>query len=372
MNTILMFKLNPDFPLSIEIDRLILLFLALLYLAFGFASVFMGSSMFRLMGGLTGAFFIAYFLMVYRARVLVPALVALLMIVFILFSEERNLLSGLFFVLALFSSLCLSVLIRDYSLGFLLVKTPLVLFSFFLLYLHFVRGFGPNEFNDVFQGYSRNGVGSILLAFSIGYVWYCVEKGTRPSLLLGLIVFFLMFPLYGRANIFGGAVVFFLIAYLNIGLVGSFVLALLCFGVLAAGYGYISEFFLEKTNFGAGIESARSEMIKGYVRETDLKSLFLGTDLSKVEAIVEHGGNPHNSFLRAHSYFGLISIVMGLFFALGILLLLSNSLMVLTSLALVFLGRAYLDIIYFGNLFDFLMLGPFLHFFRPARSRLCL
>src|SRR5690606_16090567 len=129
-------------------------------------------------------------------------------------------------ILSLFSSVCLAILIRDYELGPVLITAPLLLFSLFLLYLFMVLRFGPNEFNVLFVGYSRNGVGAVLLALSLGYVWYCYEKGHRPSVIIGGLVLFLMFPLYGRANILGGAVVFGVILYLNFGLAGTFFMSL--------------------------------------------------------------------------------------------------------------------------------------------------
>lgn len=328
--------------------------------------------MFRLLSGLIGGLFIVYFLSVYRVRVWIPLLILLLMLGVTVVKADANLHASLFFILTLFSSLCLAILVRDYDLGLVLIKLPLLLFSLLLLYLHFIMGFGPNDFNHVFQRYSRNGVGAVLLAFSLGYVWYSYEKKIRPSLVLGVIIFLLMLPLYGRANIFGGAVVFVLILYLNFGFVGLFFLTLLFTGGLVAGFGHISEYLVAKTNFGAGLESPRSEMLEGYVRATDIGSVILGTDLSIVESIVDHGGNSHNAFLRTHSYFGFIGLVLIFMLSTGFLLLFSNGLAVLAIIALVFIGRASLDIIYFGNVFDFLMMGPFLYFYRPVRSTLCL
>ncbi|RMJ03922.1 hypothetical protein DOQ08_01242 [Marinobacter litoralis] len=346
--------------------------MALIYLCFCFAAFFFGSSMFRLLSGLTGSFFVFYFLLVYRVRVWVPVATALMMLGIAVLKVDSSFQASLFFVLSLFSSVCLAILIRDYGLGRVLITVPLLLYSLFLLYLFSVLEFGPNEFNSVFDGYSRNGVGAVLLAFSMGYVWYCYEKDLKPSLFLGALVLFLMFPLYGRANIIGGAVLFGLMLYLNFGFVGLLFLGLLLSVGSVLGFDYISGYLSVNTNFSSGLESLRSEMLRGYAEQTNLGSFFLGTKLSAVESIVDHGGNAHNAFLRAHSYFGLMSFCVILAFAAAVALMLSNGQFVLAIISLVLIARASLDIIYLGNIFDFLMLGPFLYFYRPIRSTVCL
>lgn len=365
-------RLNFCLPVSLRLDRAILLSASLIHIYFCFSALFIGSSFFRLLSGLTGAFFVIYFLMVYRVRTLIPSAIALLMLGVAVLKADSDFLASTFFILTLFSSLCLAILIRDYDLGCVLIKLPLLLFSLFLLYLFLVLGYDPDDFNDVFDGYSRNGLGAVLLAFSLGYVWYCYEKRQRPSLILGGLVLFLMLPLYGRANILGGVVVFLLILYMNFGATGWFLLGLIFIVSLIFGFDYISEYLSAKTKFSAGFESPRFEMLQDYFSETDLSSLFVGTDLSIVNSIVDHGGNTHNAFLRAHSYFGFVSVVLVIGLAIGVVLLVSNGFFVLAIIALAFIARAFLDIIYLGNIFDFLMLGPFLYFYRPLRSNLYL
>lgn len=60
-----------------------------------------------------------------------------------------------------------------------------------------------------------------------------------------------------------------------------------------------------------------------------------------------------------------LALVGVLFFSLMLSVFFGNWMM--AGLGLVFLGRAFLDIIYLGNIFDYLMLGPFLYYFRPKK-----
>jgi hypothetical protein len=365
-------RLSLSLPVSIALDRALLTVAALFFVGFCFSAVFLGSGIFRMLSGLAGAFFLTYFILVYRVRIWVPLVAALIMLVVTMVKADSNFLSSLFFIFSLFSSLCLAILIRDHDLGWVFITIPLFLFSCFLLYLFAVLEFGPTEFNSVFKGYSRNGVGAVLLALLSGYVWYCYEKKSNPSILLGALALFLMFPLYGRANIVGGAVLFALVLYLNLGLAGSFCLGLLSVLLLTLGFDPLLNYILGSTNFSAGIESPRSEMLREYVDQTNVGSFFWGTKLSAVDSIVDHGGNTHNAFLRAHSYFGLVGIGIILALSVAVLLMLSNGLFVLLVISAVFIARASLDIIYLGNIFDYLLLGPFLYFYRPDRSTVVL
>ena len=58
----------------------------------------------------------------------------------------------------------------------------------------------------------------------------------------------------------------------------------------------------------SGLNSARWEMWQSYFSVLDWKSFLFGLDLSSVDIIKDYGGNPHNSFIRFHSMFGIIGI----------------------------------------------------------------
>lgn len=358
-------KVNATFPVSISVERGILMAVLMVYVLLAWVSLFSGSPLFRGVTGIAGLAFVALYLLLYRVRFWLPlALVCALLAVGVL-QPAPALVSAVFFVAALASSFCLALLIRDFDLGLVGIKIPFYLFVFYIAFLWLVKGFSPDDFNAVFSGYSRNGVGAALLALMIGYVWYCYEKGEHPSLPLVFLGFLLMFPLYGRANIFFGAVVFVLAFNYRFGSTVSFVLALPSVIFLLLFSGMLHDYLMARTNFSSGLESARTAMLADYWGALDLRSLLLGGDLSKVPSIAEYGGNPHNAFVRAHAFFGVLALALVgvLFFSLMLSVFFGNWMM--AGLGLVFLGRAFLDIIYLGNIFDYLMLGPFLYYFRP-------
>lgn len=101
-----------------------------------------------------------------------------------------------------------------------------------------------------------------------------------------------MFPLYGRANIFFGAVVFGLAFNYRFGSTVSFVLALPSVIFLLLFSGMLHDYLMARTNFSSGLESARTAMLADYWGALDLRFLLLGGDLSKVPSIAEYGEIP--------------------------------------------------------------------------------
>lgn len=358
-------KINPTFPVSISLERGILMAILLVYVGLAFGSLFFGSSILRGLAGITGLAFVVLFLLLYRVRLWLGLGLVCALLAVRLLQPTPELVSAVFFVGALVSCFCLSLLIRDFDLGFVAIQVPLFLLIFYVAFLWLVKGFSPDDFNTVFSGYSRNGVGAIILALMVGYVWYCYEKGVYPSLFLIFLGFILMFPLYGRANIFFGALVLGLAFNYRFGSASSFLFALPLVVLLIVFSGVLSDYFTDKTNFSSGFESPRTAMLADYWESLDFKFFFLGGDLSAVPTIAEYEGNPHNSFVRAHAFFGIFAISLFVVFIFPLLLSMFFGNWMLAGLGLVFLGRAFLDIIYLGNIFDYLMLGPFIHYFRP-------
>ena len=54
-------------------------------------------------------------------------------------------------------------------------------------------------------------------------------------------------------------------------------------------------------------------MWRSYFQAQDWRSVLLGIDLSKVDVVSDYNNNPHNSFIRFHSLFGLLGLALLIF-----------------------------------------------------------
>src|SRR5690554_841922 len=273
--------------------------------------------------------------------------------------------SSLIAALFLTGGLAMAVVIRDFNLGDVAYKFPLLGYLLYLYFCWLVLGYGSGEFNQIFSGYSRNIVGAVVLALLGGYLWICYEKDVRPSILIVISSALITIPLYGRSNIVALMLVVFCVLFFC----WKFKFSLFCFcaSVMAAIVlgPVVADYLSSETNFSSGIESPRYEMLLGYLGELNLFSLLLGGNEKLVLAIQEYGGNPHNAFIRFHSNFGFMLFVSLVAILAVFIRLLSSGSGFLLVLLCVMLFRGFFDVIFFGNLIDYALLGPLAYFFRP-------
>jgi len=278
--------------------------------------------------------------------------------------------SSLIAALFLTGGLAMAVVIRDFNLGDVAYKFPLLGYLLYLYFCWLVLGYGSGEFNQIFSGYSRNIVGAVVLALLGGYLWICYEKDVRPSILIVISSALITIPLYGRSNIVALMLVVFCVLFFC----WKFKFSLFCFcaSVMAAIVlgPVVADYLSSETNFSSGIESPRYEMLLGYLGELNLFSLLLGGDEKLVLAIQEYGGNPHNAFIRFHSNFGFMLFVSLVVIFLVFIRLLASSSGFLLVLLCVMLFRGFFDVIFFGNLIDYALLGPMAYFYRPEYKSL--
>ena len=80
---------------------------------------------------------------------------------------------------------------------------------------------------------------------------------------------------------------------------------------LAYNINFIQEYFTRYTKFGGGYESShRINIIFDYIERLDIATFFVGNDYENTLINFKYNGNPHNSFIRAHHYFGLPYLIM--------------------------------------------------------------
>lgn len=151
---------------------------------------------------------------------------------------------------------------------------------------------------------------------------------------------------------------------------------LLCLAVSAVGYaGYLGlmDEWIEGSKFSAGVlDPHRGHMVADYLNKLDACGLLFGTDYSGTSISEFYGGNPHNSYIRLHSYYGIFGL---LIVALSPFAILSTSKRfvckcVVFILVIFVLVRALTEPILFPTLLDFFYALYFFIFWKHAPSRL--
>ena len=117
-----------------------------------------------------------------------------------------------------------------------------------------------------------------------------------------------------------------------------------------------------------GIQDSRTDINAEYISESSrtIQNLMFGSPLDNVIAIKEVEGNPHNSFIRLHVYFGIIGVVIFIsIFILSIFKLFKMRAYLLLYLLFALLLRAFTDSAAFHGVFD-----PLIYFllFYPLKS----
>ncbi len=161
-------------------------------------------------------------------------------------------------------------------------------------------------------GGSTNGLSAGLIFI---LCWYChlsiISKREAP-ILLPLIMVIYSIILGGRS----GIIFSFMIILLSIGFRGFtdktkviiFVSVLIIFF-----YNSLNDYtdaIMQGTRLRHGVsDDIRALMIKEYIENIDAMNIFSGQNYIRSGLIAEYGDNPHNSYIRAHSLFGIVPIL---------------------------------------------------------------
>jgi hypothetical protein len=176
------------------------------------------------------------------------------------------------------------------------------------LFIQIINGVDSGSVFNV----SRNFI-SVILILSIAFYYFsCTQTSTTPRLFVPFFGLILMLWGIGRAGIASGAIILLgaLILSSKRGFVGFVSMA--TFAVLLAtstqSLDNLEGFFvgLERLE-RMGADGQRSYINSEYLNRisNDNAELLFGASLSKVSSVVEVDGNPHNSYIKLHTVFGL-------------------------------------------------------------------
>jgi hypothetical protein len=252
-----------------------------------------------------------------------------------------------------------------------------------VLFLHWDE---PEPFGAVFSWSSTNGIPAYLIIVNIAYTVAYFLKYNRIPIHPAAITLVVAFFGVGRGSIISASVLLVLGICINLFVVKSkqdialapkiALIALL--PVLALIYSYADlittqyEMFVEGSKFEEGVlDVHRGYMLSDYLDKLDALSLFIGTSYDGTSINLYYGGNPHNSFIRVHSFYGLFALLF--VFAPLFLMWLSNrdrtQTTVIFLFAVVALMRATTEPILFPTPLDFFYIMYFVLFFRFARQK---
>ena len=267
-----------------------------------------------------------------------------------------------------------------------------VLRNVFLAYILFVAAVlffnwgEPEPFGAIFYWSSTNGIPAYLIILNIAYsIAYFLKYNRLPVIAAALTTIVAFFGI-GRGSIVCGSLVLLLSIFVNLFVVKSKqdmalapkIALILLIPALTLIYNHADlisrqyEMIAEGSKFEQGVlDVHRGYMLSDYLDKLDALSLFIGTSYEGTSIDLYYRGNPHNSYIRVHSFFGLFALFA--VFAPLFLMLLSHKdrtqTIIIFLLVTVALIRAATEPILFPTPLDFFYIMYFVLYFRFARQK---
>ena len=184
-------------------------------------------------------------------------------------------------------------------------------YFFVLVYL----GEDPNNVFNV----SRNFVSIFLLIIFGLHLISSIQNNKQPSLLLLFACFLISIWAVGRGGIltFAFLVVLYPLVVKYKLKYRLFIIVLYVFGSLYV-FNLYSDYIL-KIGFerfqSMGLQDSRTDINQDYISKStnSLSNVLFGSPLLDIPSIAEVEGNPHNSFIRLHVYYGLFGFIFVIF-----------------------------------------------------------
>lgn len=317
------------------------------------------------------AFFISLFTFLYYFRnkgkynstMYIPLIILFGMLFYIIITQS-NKINSIFF--SIISIICMLssywVLKQDKNIVLKISFLSLLIFYIFFVFSGIQYGFDSKSVNTYLLEGSRNMVATIALFLQIFYSanYYRLNKKLplfTPLLTLCLIIF-----TFSRSGIILAITLLFF-TYLLFILQNSgkrrilfFIICICLFFIILLNIESILEFLILNTNFDQGFDSPRHIINQEYFNKMSLDNFLIGIDLSSIPIIEIYNNNPHNSFIFAHSQFGIIYIIYIIFFTIVIFYMIFKyqNTVVYGFLILLFLVRISLDMISLLGIFDYI------------------
>ena len=278
-----------------------------------------------------------------------------------LYSAQDNDFRSIYYLLIGFSS---------FAVGFTLYIFPkyslrlsfwmLVIFYFFIIGA-VALGDGASSLilNELFPGSSRNIVGAMAVFIQIFYSASYYRLNKKLPQVFVWITLVIIFLAFGRSSIAAGVILLFAhIVFLGRRKVKTSVFIIMLITILISLSGAFmkaQEYIEYNTNFNKGIESSRSEIIKEYLSTTTGKKLVLGHPISDSQTALSLNGNPHNSYIRMHSYYGIVGVLFLCSVLMVLVLRVNKHNFIYVIFILIYLFRVFFEPLALFDIYDFLL-----------------
>ena len=237
----------------------------------------------------------------------------------------------------------------------------------------------PEPFGEVIEGASTNGIPAYIIVIQLFLCTITNVVAGRAPILTPAITFMIAFYGNGRGSLIVGALL--LLGSLVINLFPRkiplfyratlFALSIAVMAVIIINAAEIVDYLSRFTKLSVGVtDYNRAGILESYLAKINPVTFFFGTDYSGTPIDFLYEGNPHISYIRLHSFFGIFPLLMAIlspaiiFFAKGGWML---KLPILFFICLALL-RAASEPILFPTLLDVFFFAMFFIFFRAREA----
>lgn len=233
-------------------------------------------------------------------------------------------------------------------------------------------------FENLIPGSSANGITSYLILLQVNYsICYYLYKN-KIDLISPLFTLGVALLGFGRGSILAAMLIvvvslfFWIFKKKGMRIFGYLTLIFLfIFFIFLKYQTQIAEFLVANTKLSAGlVDDSRAQILRDYIQKINFLTFFVGTDYSNTSIVNLYGGNPHNSFIRAHHIFGLPYLLFVVF--IPALVIFKRELLLdilfFGALFLVLYFRIFSEPIIFPTIFDFFYWTPLIIILRLSNS----
>jgi hypothetical protein len=235
---------------------------------------------------------------------------------------------------------------------------------------------------EVFSWSSTNGIPSYFIVVQIAYSLVYYLKSNRLPILSAIATLSVAVFGLGRGSMVTATLILLVSIIFNVTFSKSIadrrnvlILIAITIIIMVANYNDISsavDLWIEGSKFSSGVlDEHRGRMINDYLKNIDGWTLIFGMDYAGTSISQYYGGNPHNSFIRIHSFYGLQGLLF-IFFPL-LFIIASNREGIQKVVAIVFISlsllRSSTETIFFPSTLDFFYFLYFFIFMKFSKKR---
>lgn len=278
-------------------------------------------------------------------------IVGLLLLIILLFGFNNKYSINLWLPSLILSFNCFVIACQFYSD----VARKYMLFIVFILniyvfFIGFLNGFSLDFGELIFFERSRNIVSAVLILFFIHYMLLSYIHNKNVNIFLAGFLLLNCFILFGRTGIVISSILFLSVIYKSYSKFLFYVFLMVVSAIVIIYNTYLYAYFKDKTNFSSGLDSPRQDLVGEYFYNISGSDLIFGRNIFDCCSQIVFMGNPHNSFILGHMYYGL-GYILFLFVVLVVIIYSKNYYILFLFLLIVF--RYSLDSIGLFYIMDF-------------------